>query len=146
MQAELQIMRLRDALRMLPSVKPVSAMKLIAEWIEPGLTPCCEPGHDPDGEPLAVNVGGRLILLAAPEEVKQEEYCSAYKTSPEGAQLLLSLYTDRVLPMPRTHIITVPEDPRRLDSYSCGSSSDLSLPPQCPSAPIPALLSSPLET
>lgn len=99
MQADFKIMRLRDALKMLPGVKPVSAMKLIGEWIEDGLSPCCEPGYDPDGEPLAVDVGGKKILLTALDEVKQEEYFSAYKTSPQGAQLLLSLYADRVLPM-----------------------------------------------
>lgn len=99
MQAEFKIMRLRDALELLPGVKPLSAMRLIGEWIEDALAPCCEPGYDPDGEPLAVDVGGKKILLAALEEVKQEEYYSAHKTSPQGAQLLLSLYADRALPM-----------------------------------------------
>lgn len=99
MESEFKIMRLRDALRSLPGVKPLSAMKLIGEWIEDALAPCCEPGYDPDGEPLAVDIGGNRILLAALEEAKQEEDFSAYKTSPQGAQLLLSLYADKALPM-----------------------------------------------
>lgn len=99
MQAEFTIMRLRDALKMLPSVKPVSAMKLIDEWVEEALDPCGEPGYNPDGEPLSAVVGGKVVLLTELEEVKQEDYLSAFKTSPKGARLLLSLYADGVLPM-----------------------------------------------
>ncbi|CUJ69737.1 Uncharacterised protein [Achromobacter sp. 2789STDY5608633] len=114
MQGEFKIMRLRDALKMLPSVKPVSAMRLVDEWIQEALAPCCEPGYDPDGEPLSAVVAGKDILLTELEEVKQEDYLSAFKTSPKGAQLLLSLYADGALPMNGP-----PGDPdERLVSYA----------------------------
>ncbi|WP_277352482.1 hypothetical protein [Achromobacter anxifer] len=99
MEAEFKIMRLRDALKMLPGVKPVSAMRLIDEWIEEALAPCCEPGYDPDGAPLSAVVADKVILLTELEEVKKEDYFSAFKTSPKGAQLLFSLYADGALPM-----------------------------------------------
>lgn len=67
--------------------------------IEEALAPCCEPGYDPDGVPLSAVVADKVILLTELEEVKKEDYFSAFKTSPKGAQLLLSLYAEKLLPM-----------------------------------------------